>query len=283
MQNYNQNINIKLLFTNYLNNLSISQKSKINYMADANHFFNWLENAHPNISTDTLANSLHKHITKSYIKEMVGSNTPQKTINRRLTTLRHFAKFLSSFGYTKEAGAIKNVKKNNFNPKPVLIAGLLTLALLIVASLYLKNDSQLDKLTNPEFANLSPSSNSKIYIIDARNQNTDDLSSTKTALYSLEKAPVSITLDGQLPTNKEASSKQLNFQPQSQDYGKGVIPAGSTETTIHTQSVSTASVVLITPLNSHADYYISNVSNGYFTVKIDKKANQTLAFSWLVR
>ena len=86
-------------FSKYLDSLGISAKTHKNYRSDISHFSGWLilkirtfgsyvedlTGAVPFLSND-LANE--------YKNYMVENTTPLKTINRRLSTLRHLSKFL---------------------------------------------------------------------------------------------------------------------------------------------------------------------------------------------
>lgn len=90
-------------FINYLNKLGISKHSLKNYKSDVNHFASWLilkvrthgsyveslEQAIPFISPEVVAEY------KAYLSE---NKIPVKTINRRLSSLRHLAKHLSQIG-----------------------------------------------------------------------------------------------------------------------------------------------------------------------------------------
>lgn len=90
-------------FLNYLANLKISKKSLKNYKSDINHFYSWLvlkvrsfgsyieslEQAGPFLSDNT---------AKDYRSYLQNNSIPLKTINRRLSTLRHFARYLKLNG-----------------------------------------------------------------------------------------------------------------------------------------------------------------------------------------
>jgi len=92
---------IKDNFTKYLTSLGISPKTHKNYRSDISHFSGWLilkirtfgsfvENlteAVPFLSND---------LAIEYKNYMVENSTPLKTVNRRLSTLRHLARYLVS-------------------------------------------------------------------------------------------------------------------------------------------------------------------------------------------
>lgn len=92
---------IKKDFFKYLNNLGITAKSHKNYRSDISHFTNWMIakvksfGSYSESLTDTIPFLSHD-IAIDYKNEMSKDTTAIKTANRRLSTLRHFARFLVS-------------------------------------------------------------------------------------------------------------------------------------------------------------------------------------------
>lgn len=93
-------------FETYLKlNRNISGKTLRNYRADLLHFTNW---GKTKLSSETIIvedlESLLPHLTieliETYKSEELGRSVPQSTINRRLSTLRNFGKFLLESGTT---------------------------------------------------------------------------------------------------------------------------------------------------------------------------------------
>lgn len=92
---------IKDNFIKYLVSLGLSPKSYKNYKSDLNHFTGWallkirsfgsfvesLTEAVPFLGTD---------MAREYVSYMEVNGFPGKTINRRLSTLRHLSRFLVS-------------------------------------------------------------------------------------------------------------------------------------------------------------------------------------------
>lgn len=85
-------------FINYLDKLGITPATHKNYRSDLNHFTGWLilkvrsfgsfiENLTEGVPF------LNKNISAEYKNYLIENNIPVKTINRRLSTLRHFSKF----------------------------------------------------------------------------------------------------------------------------------------------------------------------------------------------
>ncbi len=86
-------------FVKYLNSLGISPKSHKNYRSDLSHFIGWLILRIRSFGSyiDTLTEAtpfLSKNIAGEYKGYLVENQIPAKTINRRLSTLRHLSRFL---------------------------------------------------------------------------------------------------------------------------------------------------------------------------------------------
>lgn len=86
-------------FSKYLDNLGVSAKSHKNYRSDLSHFAAWailkirafgsyVENVTEMIPF------LNEALAQDYKNYMVENNHPSQSINRRLSTLRHFSRFL---------------------------------------------------------------------------------------------------------------------------------------------------------------------------------------------
>jgi len=88
-------------FFNYLTSLGISQKSHKNYRSDISHFHAWLTTRVKSIGSfcETLGEAipfLNSSVAFEYVSQLVNTGVPAKTINRRLSTLRHLSRFLTS-------------------------------------------------------------------------------------------------------------------------------------------------------------------------------------------
>lgn len=88
-------------FENYLLLLKISSKSLKNYKSDVNHFLNWAASKLKELGSyvnnlEELTPFLDRSIVSNYIDSLKSNSIPVRTINRRLSTLRHLSKFLTS-------------------------------------------------------------------------------------------------------------------------------------------------------------------------------------------
>lgn len=90
---------VKKSFVNYLDSLGLSSKSHKNYRSDLNHFTSWaimkirsfgsyVENLTEVVPFLNLA------MAEEYKNYLLDNKTSTKTINRRLSTLRHFGRHL---------------------------------------------------------------------------------------------------------------------------------------------------------------------------------------------
>ncbi|MGA3292320.1 MAG: site-specific integrase [Candidatus Microgenomates bacterium] len=91
----------KIKFTQYLTNLGISEKSHKNYRSDLSHFTEWLILRLRSVGSyvESLSETipfLSTNMAKEYKSFMLQNKIPAKTINRRLSTLRHLSRFLVS-------------------------------------------------------------------------------------------------------------------------------------------------------------------------------------------
>jgi site-specific recombinase XerD len=93
--------NISQKFLNYLNDLGISPKSHKNYRSDISHFSGWflLTIRKWGVVTSEFSEAIpfitHKS-AKEYRLFLVKNKVADKTINRRLSTLRHLSRFLTA-------------------------------------------------------------------------------------------------------------------------------------------------------------------------------------------
>lgn len=88
-------------FYQYLINLGLSAKSLKNYKSDLNHFSQWLifkvKSMGPCVeSFSEVVPFLRPEAASEYKKYMSKNNVSSKTVNRRLSTLRHLSRFLVS-------------------------------------------------------------------------------------------------------------------------------------------------------------------------------------------
>lgn len=90
---------VKNDFIKYLSSLGISVKSHKNYRSDLNHFLAWaiLKIRSYGSFVESLTESvpfLTPSLAREYRNYMRENGFPDKTINRRLSTLRHLSKFM---------------------------------------------------------------------------------------------------------------------------------------------------------------------------------------------
>jgi site-specific recombinase XerD len=92
---------VKKEFVKYLDCLGLSPKSHKNYRSDLSHFLEWailkIRSFGSYVETLTdITPFLSLDLVKEYKSFMVENSSPVKTINRRLSTLRHLSRFLTS-------------------------------------------------------------------------------------------------------------------------------------------------------------------------------------------
>lgn len=88
-------------FFKYLSNQGISKKTHKNYRSDVSHFSGWLLfklrtwGSHAEKFSEAIP-FINQQTADKYKNYLVGNDISRNTINRRLSTLRHLAKFLTA-------------------------------------------------------------------------------------------------------------------------------------------------------------------------------------------
>jgi len=110
-----------LQFQNYLKTIGLSPKSLKNYKSDMSHFTGWailkLKALGSYVeSLEEITPFLSSKFIREYTGYMLENSTPNKSINRRLSTLRHLSKFLVGsqmidFNFMDGIGNVGQVKK----------------------------------------------------------------------------------------------------------------------------------------------------------------------------
>ena len=103
------------LFKNYLQIEKASSVTVKNYLADINHFLEWLAQK-TGIKHQIVGKGIFGLFTEEtlneYKTEQLIKKTPLSTLNRRLSALRKFGQFGLSQGWLKENPAITNAGSN---------------------------------------------------------------------------------------------------------------------------------------------------------------------------
>ncbi len=117
-------------FLSYLAALNISPKSLKNYKSDLNHFTGWiiLKVRSYGAYVESLSEAipfLNKNLIWNYKTYLLENSIPAKTVNRRLSTLRHLAKHLLAsqaldFDFMEGVENTAQVKKYLFSAHPLI-------------------------------------------------------------------------------------------------------------------------------------------------------------------
>lgn len=97
----NQLDSIRKNFSKYLDSLGLSAKTHKNYRSDLSHFTGWIILKVRSFGSyvETLSEAvpfINHDIAIEYKNFMLENSIPEKTVNRRLSTLRHLSRFLHS-------------------------------------------------------------------------------------------------------------------------------------------------------------------------------------------
>ena len=121
---------IKKEFSKYLDSIGLSPKSHKNYRSDLSYFLSWTIlkvrsfGAYVESLTEIIP-FLNSGIAGEYRNCMVGNDVPVKTINRRLSTLRHLARFLFSSNnlesdFMKDIENVSEIKTHISKVNPII-------------------------------------------------------------------------------------------------------------------------------------------------------------------
>jgi len=91
----------------------LSAVSKRNYLSDVKQFINWLQAGNGNNDLDKSNRIISEDDLTSYYNYLVNENRPAKSINRKLSSLRHFFDYCLSHGLITDnyAKGIPNISQ----------------------------------------------------------------------------------------------------------------------------------------------------------------------------
>lgn len=105
--------NLQAKFTDYLIAENISPITLKNYRSDIKHFFNWIAKSNRDQEMTSITSL---EIIIEYKTYLIDDQTPQKTINRRLSAIRKFCSFCISQRWIEENHA-KKVMNHTTSPR----------------------------------------------------------------------------------------------------------------------------------------------------------------------
>lgn len=121
---------VKKEFIKYLSSLGLSPKSHKNYRSDLNHFLSWSILKVKSFgayfeSLTEIVPFLNHNLGCEYKQYMIANSTPAKTMNRRLSTLRHLSRYLVSsqnfdIDFMKDIENISFVNKQKSTIDPIV-------------------------------------------------------------------------------------------------------------------------------------------------------------------
>jgi hypothetical protein len=275
----------------YFKSKKVSKKTTINYLSDINSFLSWMEKKQTTDSKDTLS-KIDSQVAYDYMDYLLEKNTPELTINRKLSSLRLFSKFLQSkkyksFDFMKDVQNIKRQKTPASQSRNYLTPALFFLSLSVLISAIIL--SNLTRTTNDRLASDIDYIKNNNYQIP---QNLVQGSQLKLTADQKDLDKYKSTSLGPGNQVNLALSSPVNDSSVLQDQtietdvkGKDAIPTGSKEVTINNPYINGFSEILLTPTSMPYGQvlYIKNQGNGYFTVAIERNAQNKIEFNWLAK
>ncbi len=181
---------MKTKIDQYLNSLPVSKKTIRNYRSDANHFFLWVALR----ESGGLETKYSNELFSEYLTFLYQSKTPERTIKRRLTSLKHVARSLikeniltKSFRFHPQRLSIR-ITTHPYLGKTISITALATSFAIIALSLASINETAQD--TKPF---LLPSNSIRLYQYPQTNS-TNEFSWVPNTIHPQNKDGVEIVL-----------------------------------------------------------------------------------------
>lgn len=262
----------KDLFFLHLRSLNLSKKTYRNYKSDFNHFLQWLK-------TNDIY-SFNTQDIKNYLSYLRSQNTPIQTINRRLTTLRHYAKFLQKnkivdYDLTQNIQNI-GLRTNSFpgtkQTTPILITAAISILLIVQVIITDQPTSPWD----PVLANSPDHQLSKN--VEITNQPSFENTEEITVYLRDEVTGKPIKL------NNADKKILLNSDPELKKSGKAIMFKNQDSAIVYTQAAKKDSLIHLTPTSSTNNQilYIDTQADGYFIVKTDWPVKSDVSFNWWI-
>jgi len=108
--------NLEATFSKYLAAENYSRISIKNYLSDLRHFTGWVINKLRATSYELRVENIHSDVIETYKSYLSDNQTPNKTINRRLSTLRKFFSFCINQSWITDNPA-RNIENIGNKPK----------------------------------------------------------------------------------------------------------------------------------------------------------------------
>ncbi len=271
---YNLSLGILKDFEKYLDSLDISSSTSRFYKSDVRQFLDWL------VKYDY--QNIDKYVVNEYIAFLRGRNTPKRTLNRKLSSLRKLSEFLKK-DFMKNFSNEK-VSRTNFitkNGKAVASAALL----LILAASLSSSKTQAVNLVNPletkSRVNVEQIADKTDLTAPAQIKSGEKVTiildqPDSTSAESLDKLPLILGASA----NKESLREDKIYE----SAGKAVIYKGNTNTKVVNPLVSDKSAIFITPTSDtgNQSLFVDSQGEGYFIVALQKAAIDDISFNWLI-
>jgi hypothetical protein len=262
----------------YLGTLGVSKKTIRNYRSDANHFFLWLSLRESSGAETNFGNDLFSE----YLTYMHQTKTPEKTIERRLTTVKHISKSLSyqnilskNYKFHPQRLNVKILSHPNLG-KMISVAAVSSFFLITgftLVTIYQAKKEAQGLLLLPK--------NTTALL----NKNT--LGSSTTSDYDWAQGTIQLVLrPSDFPvTPKNIETASIDYQkttPTLPEQKLAILEAGGNGTTVNDDNITPYSTVLITPRTDTKNQvlYIKDQGDGYFTVAINNALDADVYFYW---
>jgi len=259
------------LYVSYLAEMGLSRTTLRNYKSDVNHFMRWLRTMNISVA------GIDKETVMDYLETLQESKAPEKTVNRKSSSIRRFIRYLQRAGLIIESETVEGinylqlqgVRKTEW--ERLSPWGLLFLfAVVLVSSISTANE----RVRNSENV-----LGSKPKIYEAGNELRIVLDQPEIAGEDME---INDRVEAEL-VNRAEIRQQEELELFGSRKGMTIIRAGQKEQIIKAD-VMPGSLVYVTPTSPiyEARIYIKSIAMGEFVVALEKPVEYDISVNWLV-
>ena len=257
-------------FQEYLKNKSVSEKTIINYKLDVEKYLNWKS-----------SNQLSTPI--KYLESLKGKYSTS-SIRRKKFALNKYKEFTSQASQPKtQAASDEQNLRSRFTPKFAI--GTAAFAALLVFNIPTEQQSTIYSTTPTKTYSLKNIDETGLSFPD------QEISEAEGLTIVLEGENLNDTKDIEIykvALKEGLSQTELPSEELSTSYpyqGQATIPSGKTEVLISNNNIDSDTIIFLTLTSNPGDsqIFISQQTDGYFTVSLSKATNKDINFNWLIR
>lgn len=255
-------------FKKYLLANSLSEASSGYYISDIRVFLRW-------VYQTTGDYSVTREILESYEIHLKGGSLPTKTVNRKLSSLRIFNKYLLTRGYLqvdvmKEVKNDKRSRARSYSPIHQSVVLLVLFGVIVLLGSIILTESRKNG-TGGNLSSIDTQTVALPFFLKLQEQTDQNKNPQQINTQSLSQ--ITIDTDANTPLGAQINNT----------IGRDVITAGAIEKKIYIEALTPTSLVFITPTSDFQDvgYYVVS-ETGSFTLRLKRALPVNVSFNWMV-